>query len=66
MSDDADRAEQHIENMISDGLAKVRRRMESRELDPCGACHFCGEDVNSGRLFCSRECSDDWEKAKRR
>lgn len=23
-------------------------------------------DSNIGRLFCSRECSDDWEKEKHR
>lgn len=66
MSDDADRADQRIADMVAAGLEKVRRRMESRELEPCGACHWCGSDIDGRRLFCSRECSDDWEKAKRR
>lgn len=65
MSDDADRAEQRIEDVISDGLAKVRHRMAARELTPIGACHWCNEYVKGERLFCSKECSDDWSRFKR-
>lgn len=64
--DDADRAEDKIENTISDGLEKIRRRMEARELEPCGACHWCNDYVKGERLFCCKECSDDWERFKGR
>lgn len=65
MSDEADRAEQRIEEVVDDGLAAIRRRMEYRELEPCGACHWCNDAVNGRRLFCSPECSADYELAKR-
>ena len=63
--DDADRAEEKIENAVADALDKVRRRMEARELEPIGACHWCNEYVKDTRLFCCKECSDDWEQNKR-
>ena len=62
--DDADRAEDRIEDTIAASLEKVRRRMECRELEPIGACHWCNEYVKDNRLFCCRECSDDWERQK--
>lgn len=65
MSDDADLAEERIESVIDDGLAQIRHRMSYRELEPCGACHWCNDALLGGRLFCSRECSDDYELYKR-
>lgn len=65
MSDDADRADSRIEDMIEDNLAAIRRRMEYREIKPCGTCYFCREDVDGARLFCSLRCSDDYELRKR-
>lgn len=65
MSDDADRAEDRIEATLEDSLAQVRHRMAYRELEPCGSCHWCNDDVSGGRLFCCRECSDDFELHKR-
>lgn len=63
--DDADRAEGRIEDTVTDSLDKVRRRMEYRELEPVHACHWCGEKVEGRRLFCNKQCSDDYEKDKR-
>lgn len=63
--DDADRAEDKIEDTIADGLEKVRRRMETRELSPVHACHWCGEFIADMRLFCCKECSADWEQDRK-
>ena len=63
--DDANRAEDRIEKTIEASLEQVRRRMEYRELEPIGACHWCNEYIKDNRLFCCRECSDDWERNKR-
>lgn len=63
--DDADRAEDKIEDTIADGLEKVRRRMETRELSPVHACHWCGEFIADMRLFCCKECSSDWEQDRK-
>ena len=30
----------------------------------CGACHNCSEPLTD-RLFCSKECSDDYEHRER-
>lgn len=62
MADDADRAESRIENAVADGLAEVRRRPP--ELIAVGFCHYCGEAVLPGRLFCDsseNDCAKDWE-----
>jgi hypothetical protein len=61
MSDDADRAEERIEAAISDAIAHVRHKMKQASISPCNACHFCGEWVKAGVLFCSRECASDWQ-----
>lgn len=64
MSDAADRAEDGIENAIADGIAAARRRLKS--LQPVGVCHYCQSEVGAGRLFCDKDCADDWEHERRR
>lgn len=58
--DDADRAQPNIENAIADGMAKVRRQLESH-LPSIGVCHWCESPVSGGRVFCSKECHQDHE-----
>ena len=58
MADDADRAAPNIENMIADGIAECRR---APSLIPVGFCHYCGEGVLPGRLFCDADCARDFE-----
>lgn len=60
MSDDADRSDDRIQNMIDDGIARARRHME-RCLPSIGVCHYCESPVGSGRTFCSKECSEDYD-----
>ena len=64
--DDADRAEDRIETTIQDSLDAVRRRMAYRELMPTGFCHnpLCNTELNNNRLFCDKECSEDYERFK--
>lgn len=57
--DDADRADKRIEQMIEDGMARAKK-MDVR-LPVTGKCHWCSEDVK-GRIFCSKDCADDWER----
>lgn len=59
MADDADRATPNIENMIADGMARARRHLE-RSLPITGLCHWCGDEA-PGRIFCSKDCADDWD-----
>lgn len=58
--DDADRSDERIANAIADGMAKVRRELESH-LPSIGVCHWCESPVLAGRVFCSKECSQDHE-----
>lgn len=62
--DDADRAEERIEQVVEDGLAAVRRASGSG-LVPVGVCHCCGEPVDGRRLFCDARCAQDWEGEQR-
>mgnify|MGYP001589497635 CR=1 FL=1 len=63
MADDADRAEELIENRIADGIEGCRRALGS--LLPVGYCHNCGEAVAPRYLFCEGgECAADWELAQ--
>lgn len=56
--DDADRAEERIENTIADALAEVRRKPS---LIAVGHCHSCGEAIAPGHLFCDADCRTDWQ-----
>lgn len=58
--DDADRAEERIEQVMDDALAEVRRAQE-RGPRAVGVCYYCREPLASGRLFCDADCRDGWE-----
>ena len=64
--DDLDRAEEKIEAAIEDGIAHARHMLEKVRMAPCFACHFCGEYVKAGVLFCSKECQADHEHEQAR
>lgn len=63
MADDADRADERIANVVSDALAEARRKPR---LIAAGFCHYCGEQVQAGHLFCDKECAGDWEYEQER
>lgn len=46
--------------MIADGIARAKREMD-RSLPSIGVCHWCESPVGAGRIFCSKECSEDHE-----
>jgi hypothetical protein len=35
--------------------------MKQASISPCNACHFCGEWVKAGVLFCDTFCREDYE-----
>lgn len=57
MNDIVDQANDHIERETAALLAS--RRMT--ELQPCGSCYNCGEDIAPGRKFCDIECREDYD-----
>ena len=58
--DDADRAEDKIEAAIESGIEHARYMIEKTRLTACGACHYCGEGLRDGLLFCDSDCSTDY------
>lgn len=59
MIDDADRADQHIEEVIQDAIGRARR---SPSLPYTGLCHWCGDITGGGRRFCDADCREDWDR----
>lgn len=62
--DDADRAEERIEQALDDALAEVRRAQE-RGVKAVGACLFCGEPLPDHMRFCDADCRDGWDFEQR-
>lgn len=56
--DDADRAEEAIENARQDGIARARR---APTLDAIGTCWYCAEPLLDGRRFCNKDCCQSYE-----
>ncbi len=63
MADDADRVTE-IQGQLAELDSKYRAR--TNELEPVGACHWCGEDVPHPKKFCDLACSEDYEYEKKR
>lgn len=62
--DDADRAEEKIEQAMEDALAEVRRA-QYHGVKAVGACLFCGETLPPGFRFCDADCRDGWDYEQR-
>jgi len=58
MADDADRAQDLIEQRTADALA-VRKEPGPVE---CGFCHACGEAIGPGLRFCGPDCRNLWQE----
>jgi hypothetical protein len=56
MADDADLAQDHLERFEASVLAKRRPVLVA-----CQACHWCGETIGPGALFCGVACHQDYE-----
>jgi hypothetical protein len=62
--DDIDRAQAREAQIRDDAIAEFRRRAYT-SLKPVGACHYCGETLQDGALFCDVHCRGDWEHEQR-
>ena len=60
MTDIYDQATFREEQERERSIAAARR--VSKQLEPMGACHWCGEDVVADRRFCDADCRDGWQK----
>jgi hypothetical protein len=62
--DDADRAEEKIEQAMDDALAEVRRSQE-RGVKAVGLCLYCGETLPAPLRFCDAGCRDGYDHEQR-
>ena len=68
MANEADIADERIQNVIDGGIAIAREKAERvRALVPCGKCYNCGSDIRRGTVFCvGPECQTDYHYRLRR
>lgn len=59
MPDDFDHASELEQWQRDQALHHARSQ---RAMPATGACHNCGEALPDARLFCDRDCRDDYEK----
>lgn len=62
--DDADRAEERIEQAMEDALAEVRRS-QAHGVQAVGLCLYCGETLPDHMRFCDADCRDGYEYEQR-
>lgn len=63
MSDDADKAQERLENWLEGNIRKV---LERPSLKPIYQCYNCGETVTGQKLFCDIDCRNDYDMRERR
>jgi hypothetical protein len=64
MADEADLAFDSEQRYLTQALLAQRRRSGVLQ-QPTGACQHCGNtEAIADRLFCDRDCADDWEYAQ--
>ena len=69
LMDDADLAGDNTDRFEADAVAFYSGQAKSRALIPAGFCHYCGERVVHGMLFCDitdNDCAKDWEHEQQR
>ena len=65
MADEADTAQQVIEESLQRSIQSARIKAESA-LPYTGRCHACGSLVSMKKRFCDQECSEEYEWIKSR
>ena len=53
-----ERVEENMREFVENTARNIAR---FPKLDRCGSCHYCEEEVEGDRLFCSPECAADYE-----
>lgn len=67
MTDDVDRAQDRIENIVAGGIAIAREKAAKvRALVPINACYNCNGTLNDGVVFCDGDCQSDYYYLLRR
>ena len=67
MANEADIADERIQNVIDGGIAIAREKAAKvRALVPCNACYYCEGHINDGWVFCDASCQNDFYHELRR
>ncbi len=53
------------ERITEAGIAQVRANARTQKFPVTGSCYTC-EEASEGRPFCSKECREDYELAKKK
>lgn len=61
MTDEIDMATDTIQRELENQIAHSRNALVKRELQPNGHCYYCNYPVDELRIFCDRECAEDYE-----
>lgn len=61
--DDADRADKRIYTAIQDAIDSAHR---AQSLKPTGYCYNCNEAIQTGWLFCCKDCAQDYDHRQAR
>ncbi len=65
-TDEGDLAAAHADRYLQQALDAQRERARGMsEPTPDDECEWCGEGLDSPRVFCSMDCSRAWDRARR-
>lgn len=62
---EGDQAERAADTFLQASIQSARSAAKHRALLPRGSCYFCDEPIKQPKLFCDKDCSEDYEKLKR-
>lgn len=58
---EADIAQDRIDNVVAGGVSICSdKAAKVRALVPIEECYYCGLQLNAGRVFCDKDCQDDY------
>jgi hypothetical protein len=65
LADPLDQAAQFQAEAIDREVRNILNKQPSK-LTAIGLCHWCREPLETKQLFCDTDCSDDFEKSRRK
>ena len=60
MADGADQASELEQLALRIAIANAASGKGQPKITPNGACHNCEEPLKGGKLFCDKDCEQDW------
>lgn len=46
---------------INNSIKIAQANLMAKKISPKGKCHNCGEKVDAKKLFCDKDCTEDYE-----